>query len=436
MPQNYRPISILAALGKIFEKIIFLQLSRHCEVNNIINPHQWGFRRGLSTDIAIGKFLERVIEGFNENKYGIGVFLDLQKAFDLVNHSLLLRKLHHYGLRGPTLDIIQSFLSSRKQGVKVNNVISSSLPVNIGTPQGSVLSPLLFNIFINDLVNCSSELYFTLYADDTSVYLNDNNINSLFNNMNSELKKLSEWISSNFLSLNVKKTVYLLFSGKKPISSLPQLKIFEKEILQKSETKFLGLYIDRNLNWKAHTQLVSGKVSRMIGIISKLQPCLTLPAMRTLYLSLAHHHLRYGLTFWGAAPKTALNKLFMLQKKIVRLIHRSEFLEHTEPLFKNSFILKLDDMRKLEMSKFIYTDLNGQNFFQFAPRNAIHSHGTRNRNRLNLPTPRSNILLNSVFFEGIRIFNEIADQIKLAPSRNSFKYQYKNQIVMSYNSSS
>ena len=190
MPQNYRPISVLAALGKILEKIIFPQLSRHCEVNNIINPHQWGFRRGQSThDIAIGKFLERVIEGFNENKYGIGVFLDLQKAFDLVNHSLLLRKLHHYGLRGPKLDIIKSFLSSRKQGEKVNNVISSSLPVNIGTPQGSVLSPLLFNIFINNLVNCSSKLYFTLNADDTSVYLNDNNIHFLFNKMNSELKK-------------------------------------------------------------------------------------------------------------------------------------------------------------------------------------------------------------------------------------------------------
>ena len=252
--------------------------------------------------------------------------------------------------------------------------------------------------------------------------------------MNLELGKISDWISSNYLSINVDKTVYLLFSGKKPTPPHMKLEIFRKEVHLKTNTKFLGIYIDNKLNWKAHIQYATAKISCMIGIISKLQSCLTIPAMRTLYLSLVHNHLRYGLTFWGAANKSELNKIFILQKKMIRIIHRADYLAHTDPLFQRSFILKLNDMRRIEMCKFIYTDLNRVNHFQFSTRTETHGHDTRNRNLLNLPIPRSNILRNSVFFQGIQDYNEIYDHVKLAPSRNSFKYQIKKEIVSMYSS--
>ena len=213
--QNYRPISILTCLSKILEKLIFVQISQYCESFKIINPNQWGFRKGVSTDMSIGKFLQKVITTLNNKEFGLAIFLDLQKAFDLVSHPILISKLRHYGINGAPLNLISSFLTNRQQCVKTNNTISSIKAVSIGTPQGSVLSPLLFNIFINDFVNCSNILHFNQYADDTSLFLSDKNAQNLYIRMNEELKKVARWIEANSLSLNVTKTVYLLFSGKK-----------------------------------------------------------------------------------------------------------------------------------------------------------------------------------------------------------------------------
>ena len=376
-PKNYRPISILSCISKILERLIFTQLSQHFEGNNIINDSQWGFRKGVSTDIAIGKFMERVIHSRNNNEYGLGVFLDLQKAFDLVDIRILINKLSHYGIQGAPLNLLRSFLSNRSQCVKINNSFSSTKSISIGTPQGSTLSPLLFNIFINDFVKCSDSLHFNQYADDTSIFMSDKSIDNLYLRMNTELKKIGSWIEANFLSLNVNKSAYLLFSGRKLVRTVPQLKICNQEISRKSDIKFLGLFIDDKLKWKIHSQYVAGKVSRMFGIICKLKNVLTLNAMRILYISMVHPHLRYGLSFWGSASKTNLNSIVTLQKKLLRLINRAGSFDHSEPLFRKSYILKFEDLIRLEMCKFIFSDLRPTNrYFNFPLRNAIHNYET------------------------------------------------------------
>ena len=183
----------------------------------------------------------------NDNKFGLAVFLDLQKAFDLVDHRILLKKLEYYGVSGPSLELISSFIHDRNQCVKIKNSCSSFRRVLLGTPQGSSLSPLLFLIFINDITKASSVLHFNLFADDTSICFSDYNIENLFNTVNQELEKIAVWITANNLSLNVNKPVYLLFSGRKHLNMFPSLKICNAPIERKSETKFLGIVIDDRL---------------------------------------------------------------------------------------------------------------------------------------------------------------------------------------------
>ena len=211
--------------------------------------------------------------------------------------------------------------------------------------------------------------------------------------------------------------------------------MFGQDVIRKSHTKFLGLHIDDKLTWKTHIQVVAGKVSRMIGILAKLKNDLTLHAMRTLYVSMIHPLLRYGLIFWGSASNCRLNRLVVSQKKAIRVINRAGYVDHSEPLFKKSFILKFEDLHKLEMCKFIFKDLCDCNeHFNFTPISSSHGYGTRNNLHLSLPQPRINILRNSVFFKGINLYNQLADSIKSAPSRFSFKSQLKKSYIRAYES--
>ena len=340
---NFRPISILSIFSKIFERHLYNELLGYLDKHNIICPQQCGFRKGVSTNVAIAKFVNQVITGLNENKYGIGVFLDLQKAFDMVDRDILLGKLQHYGVRGVPLNLLKSFLSNRKQYVKLSNFKSEISQSVLGTPQGGILSPLLFLVFINDIINCSNRIHFSLFADDTCLYMKNSNINSLYIDMNLELNNVSNWIVANSLSLNVNKTVYILFSGRKPVENVPSLILFNSDILRKKDTRFLGLIIDEKLSWKAHALFIKGKISRMLGIVYKLNNCLTSSAIKTIYYSLIYPHLQYGIIFWGAVCKSNFVQIFRSQKKCIRLIANSRQYDHTGPLFKQFRILKLED---------------------------------------------------------------------------------------------
>ena len=430
---NYRPISILSVFSKILEKYIYSQLSSFVEKHKILTVHQCGFRKGVSTNVAIGNLLYKIYNGINLNKYGIGVFLDLQKAFDIVDRKILLDKLHHYGVRGVANDLLGSFLSDRRQYVKVESSKSSADYVSLGTPQGSVLSPLIFLLFINDIVNSSNKLHFHLFADDTCVYLNDHNLENLYLNINKELDLVNKWIIANKLSLNVKKSVYILFSGGRRLpNALPKACMAQKGIERKTETKFLGMIIDSKLTWKQHSQFVLGKLSRMNGIFSKIKDDIPAKALRVIYFSLFHCHLLYGLPFWSSVAKTHFQKTTTAQKKAIRHITKSGSREHCKPLLKKMSILSLDDLKKYEMAKLIYNDLKGPNLFNFQQQSTIHSHNTRYSTNLSLPLPRSNLLRDSVFFQGLRTFNALENNIKNAESLPKFKKRLKRFYISSY----
>ena len=211
---NYRPISLLSSFSKIFEKVIATRIISFIEKHSIISLSQYGFRKKHSTYMAIMKLHEAISEAIDNNEYCIGIFIDLSKAFDTLNHTILLEKLNYYGIRGCANNLIKNYLQNREQYVQFNNCTSSKKSIEYGVPQGSILGPLLFILYINDIVNVSKVLRFILFADDTNILYSNRNLSQLVHVVNCELDLLSTWFKANKLSLNVKKTNFMLFGHK------------------------------------------------------------------------------------------------------------------------------------------------------------------------------------------------------------------------------
>ena len=221
-------------------------------MNNIINDSQFGFRAKHNTTHALLTCIGNISHAIDQRLHTIGIFLDLSKAFDTINHDILLHKLFHYGIRGKALEWFRSYLSNRKQFVDLNNNLSTSRPINCGVPQGSLLGPLLFIIYINDFYKSSEILTFILFADDSNLFYSHSNPNTLLSTMNIELKNILEWIKANRLSLNILKTNFMLFSN--TLQKLPgEIYINGTPLVKVSSTRFLGLTFDDKLNWKTHT---------------------------------------------------------------------------------------------------------------------------------------------------------------------------------------
>ena len=266
--------------------------------------------------------------------FGVGAFIDLQKAFDTVNHSILLQKLEHYGIRGVTLDWFTSYLSGRKQYVSVNGHTSAKLEITCGVPQGSVLGPLLFLIYINDLPNVSKYLSFYLFADDTNIYFKSHDLAHLQKIMNRELKKVRKWLDGNRLSLNIDKTNFVVFhSPHKKIDDPVVIRFGRKKIRRENCVKFLGILLDSNLSWKYHVNELSKKLSRTIGIFYKIRHFVPLEILKILYYSLFFSFVSYGISVWGFTHKTYVQKIYLTQKKIIKVMTFSEKTDHSNPLF-------------------------------------------------------------------------------------------------------
>ena len=246
---NYRPISLLSIFDKIIEKIVHKNLYFFLEAHNILFDNQFGYWKNNLTTHALIQITDLIKKSIDKGKYGCGIFTDLRKAFDTVNHEILLTKLEHYGIRGNMLDWFRSYLSKRKQYISINGQSSELLDITCGVPQGSVLGTLLFLIYINDLPNVSEVLNFYLFADDTNIYYESKTLKDIEKTINEELNKLFIWLNVNRLFLNIDKTNYIIFH---PYNTSMEghitIKINNKVIDQKEYIKYLGVLMDSTLS--------------------------------------------------------------------------------------------------------------------------------------------------------------------------------------------
>ncbi|KAL9967850.1 hypothetical protein ACROYT_G026148, partial [Oculina patagonica] len=356
-------------------------------------------------------------------------FLDLSKAFDTVNHEILFDKLYHYGIRGLALEWVKSYFNERSQFVEYNGLRSTPHKIRCGVPQGSILGPLFFILYINDLNNASN-LESILFADDTNLFISHKDPDFLISTLNGELIKLSKWFRANRLSLNLTKTNFMEFKPRQKQSSSDfNVVINETVIAQVNETVFLGVVLDDNLTWKSHISSLAIKISKSIGIIFRSSFYLSTPSLRMLYNAVILPYLNYCNLVWGSTYKTNLQRIVILQKRVIRMVNKSYYKAHTEPIFKKLNLLKFQDIHLMLLGQFMFSFKNAilpQKFENiFTINNQIHCYNTRHANSFRLPLCRTNIRQFSVFFQGPKFFNSLPPEISGSSSLASFKRKLK-----------
>ena len=304
MFNNYRPVSVLCVLSKIFEKIMFTRVQVFLNELQILYKYQFGFRKGHSTYMAHIVLMDKLIHAMENGEYVIGIYLDFSKAFDTVNHAILLDKLHHYGIRGVAHSWFKNYLTNRHQFVTYNGAKSKLKVINCGVPQGSILGPLLFLIYINDLVSVCKSTMPIMFADDASLFASGTDIHVIEDTINKELSNISTWLKVNRLSLNVKKTHFMMFTNKRYSIVKIEIKIDNEPIEETTKTKFLGVIIDNKLTWKDHIMYISGKISRGMGIIIKSRKLLYKQTLLNLYYSFIYPYFIYCNQVWGNTCKS------------------------------------------------------------------------------------------------------------------------------------
>ena len=421
---NYRPISLLPTLSKIFEKLMYARLINFFSKHNILYENQFGFQSNMSTEYAVNQVLNYIVETLEKNEIGVCIFLDFAKAFDTVNHEILLDKLEHYGIRGVALNWLKNYLTNRMQCTEIGDTLSELELIKCGVPQGSVLGPLLFLIYINDIVNSSKLFNFTLFADDTSLYYSCKNTNNLEHVVNCELARISDWLSANRLSLNVAKSKLLYFTNKNRNAFKDiDIKINGESLKEVDSAKYLGVYMDNKLSWNVHTNNIKLRLSKGISMLAKIRHYVPESVCRSLYFTFINSHTGYNLLNWGTAPPTYINTISAKTRKAIRIISFASKDEPALPLFKKHSILPLEKDFELKQSIFMWKLENG-----LIP-NSLASNFRTNRNKIIPILNRLESSAKHITYAGPKIWQSLPDNIQNIAFPKSFSKAVKNYFL-------
>lgn len=403
---NYRPISIIPILGKILEILLKTRLVKYLEVNNILNTCQFGFRKNCSTIKAVSSVIDDIIEALEQCLYSSVTLCDLSKAFDCVSHEILIRKLEFYGIRGLPSTLFRSYLENRRQCVSLNNKNSDIKLIKHGVPQGSVLGPILFLIYINDLPSFLDVIKCTLFADDLTLINSSKNTKELEDQEVVAIKKSEQWFSANKLKLNKNKTQSLVIST-------------DSTVTKGNSVKLLGITIDDGLKWDVHIDHLCKKLSSTIFVIRRLSKLINKDTLLSVYYGLFHSHLNYGVILWGNSSYS--QRVFILQKRTIRILADAPLLEHCKPLFIKLKIMSLPNL-------YIYNSIleTHSKRSQLQTYSDIHSYNTRYKGNLYIPKHRlSKSKNNSLDFN---LYNKLPSDWKIL-NYTKFKTKIKSFLL-------
>ena len=425
---NYRPIALLPTISKVFEKLIHKRVTSFLKKFDLLYHDQYGFQSKKSTTDAILKFTDKCYDALNDKKALISVYIDFSKAFDTVDHDILLKKLEYYGFRGSILGWFQSYLSSRQQYVELQGIKSLLKPTVCGVPQGSVLGPLLFLIYINDMHRCC-HLNIINFADDSTAYLIHDDINAAIPIINRELEGVDKWVCANKLSLNTSKTAYTIFSNLRH-SNTPNIMIRNTEIIACQKQKFLGVTLDNRLNFKDHINNISSKVKSASGILWKLSQFCPSDVLMKIYYALVYPYLIYGVEIWGNSSKVALNRLGRLvltaQKRT-----KINVSNHTRTIRYHLSVPQIHQFFSL-MRCYKYYRLKSNDYFyeKFSSLHSIHNINTRFNvnNQLNTPQISLEKVKCSFFYCALNYWNHLPITIRNSVTISGFKRKVRHYI--------
>jgi hypothetical protein len=437
---NYRPISILSVFSKLLERIIYNKLNKYLKTNQIINRGQYGFQKQHATEHAILDLSNRISKSFKQKKFTLGIFIDLSKAFDTVNHEILLTKMENYGIKNQALKWFKNYLNDRHQCVIIDKKSNSNLlKTKCGVPQGSILAPLLFLIYINDLPNASNIFKTIMFADDTNLFYSSKTIEDLFKKTNAELKKINIWFKSNKLSLNIEKTKYILFHSTQQFNkiphNLPPINIENITIERARNTKFLGVLIDEHISWKPHISYINTRVSKNIGLLYKARSFLSQKSLKLVYFSFIHSYLMYANIAWGSTHKSKLEPLYLRQKHASRIVYNKNKLTHAQPLLEQMNALNIFQINiyqnilfmfkyKLSLVPEHFTD----HFFEYN----TNKYNTRAMGNFKIPFEKTKLSKFSLKHRGPYLFNNIIfknESLINLNNEHSLKSKLKSTII-------
>lgn len=426
--EQYRPISILPIIDQIFERILHKQIFSYFMENNLLNEFQYGFRKGCGTEEAIVNVQNYICKGLDEGHSAVaGIFYDLTKAFDLIDHEILLQKLKYYGIHGNEILLLESYLTNRRQFVQVKEERSNLRNVVYGVPQGSVLGPLLFSIYINDLKNLNLTGKIFIFADDISIFYHYKHETALKPYMERDASLVSEYIRINKLFLNPAKTKLIRFKPHFGFSNNFSIFVEGKEVRDISSVEYLGICFQGNLMWDQHIRNLKVKLSPALGLIYKFKNKFDKKTKFLIYQALVQSHCNYLAVIYGFKKTTEFKSLQRMQNKALKSVANLPSWFPTVSLYRDVFptVLPIYGLYKFQLLLYMFKCLNciGHHTIQFT-RNQDTFH-TRNRDNLRISFCQSETTKQRVEHSGCREYNNLPHNIKQASSLSQFKNNLK-----------
>ena len=429
---NYRPVSLLSILAKVFEKIVFKYLFNHFRSNFLISIWQSGFLPGSSTITQFVEIYDQFCRAVSNGKEIRVVFLDISKAFDRVWHKGLLYKLKACGITGGLLDWLRDYLSDRQQRVIINGATSEWGKIEAGVPQGSVLGPLLFLIFINDITYVIKHCKIRLFADDTCLFIEVDDPDLQRDQLNDDLKSLNEWSQTWHVDFSPPKTEEVIISKKRnPPVHLPAI-LDQTEVTRVSDHKHLGLILSQDLTWNTHIAEITDKANRRLGILRSLKYKLDRLSLEKIYLAYIRPLLEYGDVIWDS-PLEVLHPLESVQRNAARVVIGATARSRTQGLYNETGWEPLQNRREFHRLSLMYRIVNGEapNYLANLVPNLVGNRTTyslRNRGDLDPPIARLNVYANSFFPKATHLWNSLGEDKRSLPSIEAFKANHKRSL--------